>query len=81
MKGNCLRNIGTWRSTLLITRLLLELSDKSGHVQLSLSLKVHLLLHLLLLEGLLVKLSLSDHVSNHSHHVGGGTMLLSELIG
>eukprot|EP01018_Ginkgo_biloba_P017837 Gb_02143 [translate_table: standard] len=81
MKGNCLRNVGTWRSTLWITLLLLDLCDKSGHVQLGLSLKVHLLLHLLLLEGLLVKLSMSDHVGNHSHHAGGGTALLSELIG
>ena len=66
---------------LWITQLLLELSDKSGHIQLSMSLKIHLLLHLLLLEGLLVKLSLSNHVGYHAHHVGGGKMLLSKLIG
>ena len=76
-----MRNVGTWRGTLWITRLLLDLCDKSGHVQPGLSLKVHLLLHLLLLEGLLVKLSLSDHVGYHAHHVRGGMALLSELIG
>ena len=37
LKGNCLWNIGTWTSTLLITLLLLELSEKGHHIQLCLS--------------------------------------------